>query len=290
MIATNESFKYTKEVFENEQFQLMKQKEIYPYDFMDSFEKISKTELPTKNGFYSILNDGNISDDQYKHAQDVWNTFNLKTMGEYHDLYLKSDIFLLSDVFENFRKTCLQYYKIGPSHYFSSPGLSWDAMLEMTDIKLELMTNIDMFQFIEKGLRGGVSYRAHRYAKANNKYMKKYNKILPQSYITYLDANNLYGHAMSQYLPTGKFRWMTKKEIDTIDLSKYKGDSKKGLILEVDVKYPRKLHDLHNDFPLDPEKIKVAKNMLFEYAKNIAHEFKVSTGLVKKLSPTLCNK
>ena len=211
-------------------------------------------------------------------------------MGEYHDLYLKSDILLLADVFENFRRTCLEYYKLDPCHYFTSPGLSWDAMLKMTNIKLELMTDIDMFQFIEKGMRGGVSYIAHRHALANNKYLKKFDERLPSKYIMYLDANNLYGWAMSQYLPTGGFRWMTEKEIDKIDLAKYKDNCRKGLILEVDLEYPKKLHDLHNDYSLAPEKIKVAKNMLSEYAKNIAKKYNISTGLVYKLIPTLSNK
>ena len=207
---TNEAFNYTSEEFKNEKFELMRKKGIYPYDFMDSFEKIN-VKLPTKEDFYSILNNENISDEDYKHAQNVFQTFKLSNMGEYHDLYLKSDVLLLSDVFENFRKTCMQYYKLDPCYYYTSPGLSWDAMLKMTDIKLELMTNIDMYQFIEKGMRGGISYIANRYGKANNKYMRDYDDKAPSKYIMYLDANNLYGWAMSQHLPTGGFRWMTEK-------------------------------------------------------------------------------
>ena len=180
---------------------------------MDSFEKFDQTKLPTKEHFYSILNDQDITNDEYDHAKKVWKTFKLTNMGEYHDLYLGSDVLLLTDIFENFRKTCLQYYKLDPCHYFTSLGLSWDAMLKMTNIKLELMTDIDMFQFIEKGMRGGVSYIAHRYGKANNKYMKEYDEKAPSKYILYLDANNLYGWAMSQYLPTGNFKWMSDKEI-----------------------------------------------------------------------------
>ena len=220
----------------------------------------------------------------------MWNTFSLKNMGEYHDLYLKSDVLLLADVFENFRKTCLEYYKLDPCHYFTSPGLSWDAMLKMTNIKLELITDIDMFQFIEKGLRGGISYIANRYGKANNKYMKEYDEKAPSKYIMYLDANNLYGWAMSQYLPTGGFRWMTQKQIDKIDLTKYEEDSGKGLILEVDLEYPEELHDLHNDYPLAPEKVKVNKYDLSEYCKRISKEHGISTGLVSKLIPTLGKK
>ena len=216
-----ESLIYTSQKFKDKKLDLMSKKGVYPYDFMDSFEKFNE-KLPSKEEFYSILNDEDITDDQYKHAQNVWNTFNLKNMGEYHDLYLKSDILLLADVFENFRKTCLQYYKLDPCHYFTSPGLSWDAMLKMTKMQLQLMTDIDMFQFIEKGMRGGTSYIANRYGEANNKYMKTYDEKAPSKYIMYLDANNLYGWAMSQYLPNGGFRWMTEKQINKINLSKYK--------------------------------------------------------------------
>ena len=286
----DEAFKYTKQEFKKEQFNLMKQKGVYPYDHMDSFQKFEKTELPTKEQFYSILNNESISDEQYKHAQNVWNTFKLQSMGEYHDLYLKSDVLLLANVFENFRKTCIQYYKLDPCHYFTSPGLSWDAMLKMTDIKLELITDIDMFQLIEKGMRGGISYIANRYGKANNKYMKNYYEKAPSKYIMYLDANNLYGWAMSQALPTSGFQWLSLKQIKKINLGKYTENNKKGLILEVDLEYPTELHNLHNDYPLGPEKVKVAKDMLSDYCKKIANKFNISPGLVHKLIPTLCDK
>ena len=216
--------------------------------------------------------------------------FMIRTLGDYHDLYLVSDVLLLTDVFENFRKTCMQYYKLDPCHYFTSPGLSWDAMLKMTNMKLELMTDIDMFQFIEKGIRGGVSYIANRYGNANNKYMKEYDEKAPSKYIMYLDANNLYGWAMSQYLPTGNFKWMTDKEISKIDLGKYKADGKKGLILEVDLEYPQELHDIHNDYSVTPEKVKVSNNMLSAYCKKIAKKYNISIGLVSKLVPTLRDK
>ena len=285
-----EALKYTSERFQKEKLNLMTRKGIYPYDYMDSFEKFNKTELPTKEEFYSILNNQHISDKDYCHAKKVWNTFKLQTMGEYHNLYLKSDILLLADVFENFRKTCLQYYKLDPCHYFTSPGLSWDAMLKMTNIQLELMTDIDMFQFIEKGMRGGISYIANRYGKANNKYMSEYDENKPSKYIMYLDANNLYGWAMSQYLPTGGFRWLTEKQINKINLAQYNEDSNKGLLIEVDLEYPKELHELHNDYPLAAERVCVNKDMLSEYCKKIATKYNISTGLVHKLIPTLSNK
>ena len=275
---------YTKKYFTDPlQFNLMKRKGVYPYDYMDSFSKFNDTELPEREEFYSQLTDTNISEDDYQHAKDVWNTFNLKNMGEYHDLYLKTDILLLVDVFENFRKTCLTYYKLDPLHYISAPGLAWDAMLKMTGINLELITDIDMQLFIEKGIRGGTSYIAHRHAEANNKYMKNFdvNKFI--SYILYLDANNLYGWAMSQPLPYGNFKWVESDRV----IRKREGI---GHIYEVDLEYPEELHDLHNDFPCAPEKIKVDDDMLSNYCREIKDKFNISSGNVNKLIPTLNDK
>ena len=153
---------------------------------------------------------------------------------------------MLADVFENFRKTCLKYYGLDPCYYFSAPGLAWDAMLKMTEIKLELITDIDMSHMIQSGMRGGISYISTRYSKANNKYLKDYNPNETESHIIYLDANNLYGWAMSQPLPTGEFRWLTQNEINKTDLGRLQSNNK-GLILEVDLEYPKELHDLHND-------------------------------------------
>ena len=286
----DDAFIFTQQEFTGEQFNLMKQKGTYPYDYMDSFQKFNDTQLPIKKDFFSILYNQHITHEQYNHAQTVWNTFDIKTMGDYHDLYLKSDTLLLADIFENFRKTCLQYYKLDPCHYFSSPGLSWDAMLKMTKIKLELITDIDMFQFIEKGLRGGTSYIANRFSEANNKYMENFDENKPSKYIMYLDANNLYGWAMSQYLPTGNFKWLTKEQIKKTNLANYSEEQDEGLLLEVDLDYPQELHDLHNDYPLAPEKLKVNKNMLSDYCQKISEKFNISSGQVHKLVTTLGKK
>ena len=202
-------FIYTKKYYTDpEKFNLVKRKGVYPYEYMDSFSKFNDTELPPIEEFYSQLTGTNISEEDYNHAKDVWKAFGLRNMGDYHDLYLKTDVLLLVDVFENFRKTCLNYYGLDPLHYISAPGLAWDAMLKMTGINLELLTDVDMHLFIEKGKRGGTSYIAHRHAEANNKYMKNYDPLKLISYIMYLDKNNLYGWAMCQPLPYGNFRWV----------------------------------------------------------------------------------
>lgn len=266
-------------------YDLLKTKGVYPYDFMDSFEKFEETKLPSQEEFYSVLNEAHISDSEYTHAKNVWEKFKIKTMGEYHDLYLKTDVLLLADVFENFRKTCLEYYKLDPCHYFSSPGLAWDAMLKMTGIKLDLISDIDIHLFIEKGQRGGISYIANRYSKANNKYMKDYDKDLPSKCIMYLDANNLYGWAMSQPLPSGNFKWITQKQYN-----KLIAKGKTNFIIECDFEYPDELHDLHNDYPLAPEKIVIPDEWLSKYSNNIKNKFNIGKSNVRKLVPTLMKK
>ena len=250
-----EKYIYTSEAFQGEKLDLMKAKGLYPYDYMDSEAKFAERHLPARKDFYSLLTDEDISENDYRHAQKVWETFGIENMGQYHDLYLKSDVLLLADVFENFREICLDIYGLDPAHYVSSPGLSWDAMLKMTGVSLDLISDVDMQNFIEKGMRGGISTITHRYALANNKYMKNYDPQKESSYIPYLDANNLYGWAMSQRLPKGNFRWITPHKLTPKLLESYHENTAKGLILEVDLEYPPELHHLHNDYPLAPQKL-----------------------------------
>ena len=195
---------------------------------------------------------------------------------------------LLTDVFEKFIATCLKYYGLDPCHYFSSPGLSWDAMLKMTDIELEIISDIDKHFYIEKGLSGRISYISKRYSKANNKYLNDYDPKKPSAFITYHDMNNLYGWAMSEYLPYGGFKWL--KNIDVFDIMSISDKSPIGCILEVNLEYPDELHELLNDFPLAPEKVTVSNNMLSNYCQKIASEYEIKVGDVKKLIPNLGNK
>ena len=190
--------------------------------------------------------------------------------------------------FEKFISTCLKYYELDPCHYFSPPGLSWDAMLKMADEKLEKISDIDKYLFIEKGSRGGISYISKRYAKANNKYMSDYDLEKPSIFVTYLDKNNLYGWSMSEYLPYGKFNWL--KNVDKFDVNSINKKSDTGYFLEVDLEYPDELHELHNDYPLAPEKLAVTNDMLSKYCNKIADKYDIKVGDVKKLIPNLGNK
>ena len=195
---------------------------------------------------------------------------------------------LLADVFEKFIDTSLKFYGLDPCHFFSSPGFNWDAMLKMTDVKLEKKSDIGKYLFIEKGLRGEISYIAKRYAKANNKYINDYDPKKPSTFITYLDMNNLYGWAMSEYLPYGEFEWL--ENIDEFDINSINEKSDTGYFLEVDLEYPDELHELHNDYPLAPEKLAVSSDMLSNYCKKIANKYEIKVGDVKKLIPNLGNK
>ena len=203
---------------EGENFKLMRRKGIYPYEYIDSWERFDETKLPPKEKFYSKLNMKGITDKDYEHAQEVWNRITPKqneiTLGDYHDVYLATDVLLLADVFETFRKTCLNHYGLDPAHFYTSPGLSWEACLKKTGVELELLTDHDMLLMFEKGIRGGIVQAVHRYAKANNKYMgQNYNPEEEESsYLQYLDANNLYGWAMTQNLPVGGFKWIENVE------------------------------------------------------------------------------
>ncbi|GFT83707.1 uncharacterized protein TNCV_2826231 [Trichonephila clavipes] len=242
-------FRETAKFFPKDKLDLVTRKGVYPYDYMDSWEKYEETRLPNKTEFYSKLNETDISDQDYKHAKAVWKAFNIKNLGEYSDLYVKTDVLILADVMEHFRNVCMETYKLDPAWYFSAPGLSWDAMLKTTKVRLELLDDYDMILMLEKGTRGGISQCCNRYGKANNKYMKGYDKSKESNYLMYLDANNLYGWAISQFLPFGGFRWGD----NDIDVTKIPDDTVVGCIIECDLEYPEYLHNLHSDLSLAPE-------------------------------------
>ena len=192
----------------------------------------------------------------------MWDVFEMKTFREYLQLYLETDVDHLADVFERFRDVCMENYGLDPAWYYTAPGLSWDAMLKITRLELDPITDPDMLMFFERQVRGGISMITTRYAEANNKYMKEYDQSKPDSFIFYLDANNLYGWAMSQLLPVSDFKWMTEEQLENWQ--------DMPCVLEVDLEYPKELHDLHNEYPFCPERKTVNK--------------------VEKLIPTLANK
>ena len=253
---SEDDFKNLKKYFTPEQVKLLKQKGYFPYDYLDSIEKLKDPTPPPKKAFYSKLKGKGINNYNYKHVLNVWETFKMKIFKDFLKVYNITDVLLLADVFEKFRDVCLKNYKLDPAHYYTAPGLAWDAMLKMTGINLELLSNVDMLLMIEKGIRGGVSMVCNRYGKANNKYMKNFNKKKLSKFLTYLDANNLYGWAMSQKLPVNSFKWMTNKEIENLFNNQIVQEwEKTPCILEVDLEYPEELHDSHNDYPLGKDRV-----------------------------------
>ena len=201
----------------------------------------------------------NISDKEYEYAKKVRNTLNIKNLGEYHDLYVQLDTALLADVFENFTNVCLKEYKLEPCYFVSAPGLAWTAMLKLTKVKLELLTDVDMLLIFEEGTRGGISQAVHKYETANNKYMKSFNNILASTCLQYLDANNLYGWAMCKTLPIGGFKWIDVKEYTEEKIKSYDDNNSTGALLKVYIEYPKELHSPHKDLPFLCERRKVDK-------------------------------
>ena len=300
------NFKHTIKYFKNkypsitnEQLKLVVKKGEFPYEYITDDSKFNDSCLPEKKWFNSKLTPLDINkngdakqlDKKYDHALKVWNTFNIKNLGEYNDLYLSLDVLLLADVFENFRTICLSNYGLDPAYYLTAPSLSMDALLKGYGKKIEVFNEdqSDMYLFVEKMIRGGISMICHRHAKSNNKYLNVYNKDDLQKYILYLDANNLYGYAMSQYLPVGDYKWnideWTKEKVLSL-----KDNDNIGYIFEVDLEYPTNIHDKHKYYPLCPTRRLITDDMLSNYTSKLKSDKNITSDHVEKLVCDLSNK
>ena len=304
-----ENFKKKWRELPEKAFEMLTRKGVYPYAYIDSMERFKETQLPSKKEFFNDLSKKDISDEDFEFVHQLWETFNLKNLGELHDLYMETDTLLLADVFQSYRKVILKNYGLDPIHFYTAPSLSWSAGLKVTNIKLEIPSDIDMHMFFDRGLRGGISMVAHPYARANNSYMKEhYDPKTKQSFIKFVDANNLYGWAMSQFLPTGGFKWVRRLKTDVPaltngdfgfksmqeweqDIKNLKDNSDTGYMFEVDLVYPKNLHlnAMHDNFPLAPEALKINEDMLSPYQKDLGEDLNVSYGS-EKLCLTLKDK
>ena len=265
-------FKNTSKQFEvDEEFLLMTEKGIYPYEHISNYDVLKETQLPSIDKFYSKLNASKCSIDDYSKAQKVWKTFECNSLLDYHNLYLTADVLLLADIWENFRAVCYKIYELDVSYYYTSPGLSWDSFLKHTTeeykeqgkdaFHIELLTDMDMYLLFEKSIRGGLSQISKRYAKANHKELSTYNPNAIDEYILYLDANNLYGGGMSCHLPEKDFKW-NNDEWNTDRILALDDFGNTGYLFEVDLHYPKELHDLHNGYALASENINIKNTML----------------------------
>ena len=287
--SSNDQFYRLKREFPDH-YSMLSDKGAYFYDYASSYDVFSEEVLPPKNEFYSQLKEEHISEENYRRAQKVFKTTKCKNLHDYMELYVKTDTIILCDVFENFRNLCLTYYNIDPCHYMSLPAFAWDAMLKMTGINLEYINDIEQYTFVEENLRGGVTTINHRLFTANNKYLDNYDPQKPSSFIIYIDANNLYGAGMMSKLPYGGFRWLETDEIDNLDIKTINSDGEICYILEVDLDYPKHLHDNHSDYPLAVEKKIITEDQISpvnqEFLKINKEKFRPST----KLVPDLHNK
>lgn len=294
LVSSNSSdiFKLMREQFPN-QFDLLLRKGIFPYSFLDSFEKFDFDHLPDIEYFKNDLTNEPVSSEDYIHAQNVWDKLDCKKFSDYHDIYLMTDCLLLADIFENFRYFIMKNYGLEAAQFFTLPMLSWKAALKLTQVKIDLLMDYDQILFIERGIRGGISTASIRYAKANNKYLKNFDPNKPTSFIQYWDCNSLYSTAMCQPLPISNFKWLSKTEIKSLLFQDLSVDSPIGYILEVDLEYTNELHKKHNEYPLCPEQFDVKYEYLSDYQKQLLKEhFNISGDSYKskKLIASLFNK
>ena len=251
------------------QSEIFYQKGSFPYEYFSDESKFDETSLPPKEAFYSHLNEEALSDVDYERAVKVWNHFDMKTLREYHDFYLTLDVLLLSDVFERFRHAMLKAHGLDCLHFPSLPSMTLQMALKITDVELDLITDPSIYLMIESGIRGGLSYVAKRHARANVPDSPEYRPDEPPSYLAYWDCNSLYATCQTYSLPVGDFRFLTDEEIRTFDVHSVPADSSTGFILEINLRYPESLHDLHNAYPLAPDHLKIEEDMLSPTLRDI---------------------
>ncbi|MCP4458319.1 MAG: hypothetical protein GY816_09905, partial [Cytophagales bacterium] len=240
--------------------ELLLRKGVYPFKYMDSFAKFEEG-LPPIEEFHNDLKNEPCSAEDYQHVQNMWNEFGMRNMGDLCDVYVQSDVLLLADVLQEYRKECWENFSLDPLHYYTAPGLTFDAALVKTGVRLELLKDPSMYQFFEKAIRGGISVISKRYAKANNKYLPDFDPSEPSNFLWYIDANNLYGASMVEKQPVSDFKWtiITKEEIEQYDTT-----SDTGCFVEVDLEIPNNLHDKFNCFPVAPEPLEVTEKIASE--------------------------
>ena len=286
---TVQDFKHLRESFagiSDNLFLKITRKGFFPYSYLDCFKKFEKP-LPEYGSLWKNTLTGkiDISLSDYQYAIDVYNLFGCKNLGEYHDIYLKTDVLILADIFEKFRSVCLNVYKLDPSHFFSAPNLSWEAMLISTNVKLGLLEDIDMLLFFERAIRGGINGVGElRHFKANNPHMDSFDPNKATTFGAFFDVTSLYAGTMQKMMPLGNYKWNTEITID--EILQTSEESSVGYFVEVDLEYPPHLHDIHNGLPLAPEKLSIQSSWLSPYAKS----FNIKVNKTPKLVETLLNK
>ena len=292
-----ECFRYLAKHVPNEHLNLFLRKQTFCYDYLDGPERLMETALPPKSAFYDRLSEQEISDTDYEHAQEVWNAMGMRTLQDFLETYVLSDVLLLADVLSVFRKTMLESFRLDPLQYFSLSGYSFDCALRHSEAKIELLTCPEMHQMIENSIRGGLAtVGSPRYAKANNASIPEheFEPENPTSLIHFFDFNGLYTSVMKNHrLPSHGYRWLTESEIERFDLMSIPSDSDHGYIIEADLEYPQELHSEQDSYPLAPEHMRINPEDLSDYTKNMADKCGInleSLREIKKLCLTLKDK
>ena len=274
--------KETRKYFSNDKtLPYVVRKGVMCYDYIDSWKKLEEKKLPPRRAFFNILTNEHISVEDYDHAKKMFKVLKCKNIKDYLKQYLRIDVLLLTDVFESFREKSLDFYGLDPAKYLTAPSLSYDAMLKFTNVKFDLLNDLDMYNFFEDGIRGGMTNVVQRFAKVKKE----------SEHIVYYDCNNLYGYAMIQPLPYKNFSWVDPSTYSSFDVTKIPDDALIGYVLEVTLEYPSYLHHLHDMFPLAPEKFSVKFEDLSPYAKKVLKGLgKHYTSSCTKLMSTLYRK
>ena len=276
-----ENYNYT-----DEQIKLISSKGIFPYDWFDNIDKLNNTTLPKHKNFYNRLKSCNITKEEYKHALKIWNEFKFETFNEYLKIYMLIDTLLLTDVINSFRNKFFNLYKLEASNYISCPSFSWSLMLKMSKIEIERLTDVNMYNDFDLGIRGGISsVLGDREIICNNKYLKNYDSKKESIYVSYLDVNNLYGYIMrNEKFPYKNFKYEEDLSIFTSEFIKsYNFDGEKGFYFICDLEYPKELHKEHVNYPLAAEKMEVQNKHLSNYQNNLKKKLNIINSKTKKL-------
>lgn len=293
----SQAFRYLRRHVENDRLDLFMKLQPFCYEFLDGPEKLAEDRLPPKSAFFDSVSEKNISDDEYHHAQAMWDAMKMRTLKDYVETFLLTNVLLLTDVLSIFRKKMLETFKLDPMQYFSLSGYSFDCALRDSEAKIELLTDLEMHQMLESSIRGGLAtIGSPRYAKANNPHLpdQQYEADTTTSQIHFFDFNGLYTSVMKNHrLPTFGFTWLSDGEIERFDLMSIAPDSDHGYIIECDLDYPEELHDAHDSFPLAPEHVRIKPEDLSDYTRKLAEQCGIgmdSLSEFRKLCLTLKGK
>jgi len=292
LLSGREKFvRVNKWVQNNKQRELVYRKAVLPYAYLDNWDKLEETKLPSKRHFYNDLTQKAISAIEYRYAKKFWRAFNCKTLGDFLKSYMILDTLLLADVFVEFRAHSYALFGLDVAKYFTISMYSWDAMLKLTKVEIEQINQRDQYEFFEKNLRGGLCGPSCRYREANNPYIPTYDKNKACSYICSVDAVSLYSKAMLSPLPYGGYQWLSRSQLKTFDVTKVPPGGKYGYVVECTLEYDASLHDLHNDLPMAPEKMLIKHEDLSPYSQKLAQKLDIKTDCkVEKLVTTFKTK